>query len=340
MSRRPTIQDLAAAAGVSVATVDRVLNRRHPVRPATAARVAAAAEAIGFHAAGLIRRGVSPARRPRTIGFLLQKRGDAFYRQLAADAEAAAAEAGCRAVVENVDELSPDTLVEGLDRLARRVEAIAVVSIDHPHVSAEIAALRARSIPTLAIVTDLSADARIGYVGRDNRREGRTAAWMIARTAGRTEGRIGIVVGSPRYLCQETAEISFRSWFREHAPSFRLSEPLVNLEDDRIAYEAVVAMTARSEDLAGLYVCGGGVEGVIRALRDEVPPGRLSVVCNDLRPSVRSALVDGVLTAVIATRTMEVMQRSVAILADACDAMPAQPVQCFVPFDLHIAETV
>jgi len=39
MGRRPTIADLAEAAGVSVATVDRVLNARHPVREATAERV-------------------------------------------------------------------------------------------------------------------------------------------------------------------------------------------------------------------------------------------------------------------------------------------------------------
>ena len=44
MAKRPTIDDLAAAAGVSVATVDRVLNGRHKVREATAKRVAEAAD--------------------------------------------------------------------------------------------------------------------------------------------------------------------------------------------------------------------------------------------------------------------------------------------------------
>ena len=39
MARRPTIDDLAQAAGVSVATVDRVLNGRPNVREGTARRV-------------------------------------------------------------------------------------------------------------------------------------------------------------------------------------------------------------------------------------------------------------------------------------------------------------
>ncbi|NKF34006.1 LacI family transcriptional regulator, partial [Pseudomonas sp. BGM005] len=53
--RRPTISDLARASGVSVATVDRVLNGRHRVREETARRVYDAAQSIGYHAVGLIR---------------------------------------------------------------------------------------------------------------------------------------------------------------------------------------------------------------------------------------------------------------------------------------------
>ena len=52
---RPTIIDLAKAAGVSTATVDRVLNGRHNVREETVRRVHEAAEAIGYHGANVIR---------------------------------------------------------------------------------------------------------------------------------------------------------------------------------------------------------------------------------------------------------------------------------------------
>ena len=48
MVKRPTIQDLADASGVSVATVDRVLNGRHRVREETARRVYSAAASIGY----------------------------------------------------------------------------------------------------------------------------------------------------------------------------------------------------------------------------------------------------------------------------------------------------
>ena len=84
MSKRATIADLARKAGVSVATVDRVLNRRLPVREDTALRVVAAAEAIGYHATGLLRQRMTEVRQV-TLGFLLQKRHDDFYKALAAE---------------------------------------------------------------------------------------------------------------------------------------------------------------------------------------------------------------------------------------------------------------
>ena len=57
MAKRPTITDLARISGVSVATVDRVLNSRLPVREETARRVY---DAVGH--ASVVRRSTSDAR--------------------------------------------------------------------------------------------------------------------------------------------------------------------------------------------------------------------------------------------------------------------------------------
>jgi len=230
LTKRPTIVDLAEAAGVSVATVDRVLNGRHRVREPTAERVLGAAERIGFHAAPLLKRRIRAAAPKRTFAFLLQK-PDSFYRQLGADLEAATHRlTTCqgRAIIEYVTEISPGAICEAMGRIGDRADAIAVVSVDHPRVSEAIAELSVRGKPTYALISDLTAEARAGYAGRDNRREGRTAGWFIAKSAAKP-GQVGIIVGSHRYLCQETAEISFRAYLREHAPQLEILEPLVNL---------------------------------------------------------------------------------------------------------------
>lgn len=71
MSSRPTIDDIAREAGVSVATVDRVLNRRARVREETAMRVYDAARAIGYHATAVIKQRMTAELQALTFGFLL-----------------------------------------------------------------------------------------------------------------------------------------------------------------------------------------------------------------------------------------------------------------------------
>ena len=224
--------------------------------------------------------------------------------------------------------------------MGEAARAIGVVSVDHPHVSEAIARLRARGVPTFAMLSDLTAEARAGYVGRDNRKEGRTAAWIIARAAARP-GKIGIIVGSHRYLCQETAEISFRAYLREHAPAFQPLEPLVNLEDSRLAYAATQEMLARHPDLVGLYVCGGGMEGAIAAARDEARREQLAVVCNELTPKTRAGLIDGVLSAVISTPTALLADRALEAMARALEVPAIEAAsQIVVPFDLFLPTNI
>ena len=291
MSRRPTIADVARAAHVSVATVDRVLNARHRVREPTAERVLAAAETIGFHAAPLLKSRLRPDVPERTFAFLLQ-RPDAFYTQLGADladATRALTDVRGKPVVDFAPDLSSAVVAERLKRLGETAHAVAAVSVDHPRVSDAIASLRARGVPTFAILTELGAEAAAPYIGRDNRKEGRTAAWLIAKAA-RRPGKVGIIVGSHRFLCQETAEISFRAYLRENAPEFMPLEPFVNLEDPRIAYAATQDLIATHRDLVGLYICGGGMEGAIAGARDESAPGEIAIVCNELTPDARAGL--------------------------------------------------
>lgn len=90
--KRPTITDLAEAAGVSVATVDRVLNGRLKVREETARKVSEAAERIGYHAANVIRQRLLADVPEYHLAIVLQKERHAFYQSFAAKLMQAAAD--------------------------------------------------------------------------------------------------------------------------------------------------------------------------------------------------------------------------------------------------------
>ncbi len=344
MSRRPTLAAVAAAAGVSTATVDRVLNSRLPVRDATALRVIAAAERIGYHGAALMRERLSERTELRTLGFCLQKRADSFYAAFGRAISAVAAQrspANCVAVVEYMDALEPAAIAAQLLALGREADAVAVVAVDHPHVIAAVEALHAEGKPVFTLLSDLSASHRVACIGVDQRKVGRTAGWAIGRLTG-GEGAVGVFVGSHRYLGQETREISFRAYLREYAPALRVLDTQVNLEDAQLAYEATLAMLARHADLAAMYVAGGGTSGVIRALREEALPRHIVTVCNELMPDRRDALIDGVIDLVIGTPVQRVAETAIEAMLRALEpggAPPAEPA-CTLPFDLFTPENM
>jgi LacI family transcriptional regulator len=342
MVGRPTIADLAKAAGVSVATVDRVINRRLPVRGDTAQRVVVAAEALGYHATGLLKRRLSeiPVRR---FGFLLQKRHDAFYQSFAialAQATKAALEIEGKPIVEFSEELVPGVIAERLKSLATKVDAVALVTVDHPIVNGAVEEITAKGKPVFTLLSDISSASRSGYLAVDSRKAGRTAAWTISRMAGR-RGCVGILVGSHRYLSQEMSESSFRSYIRESAPELRLLEPVIMLDDDRLAFEAVSDLIAKNPDMIGIYASGGGQSGFVKALRDERMKQRPIAVCNELLPITRAALIDGTLDLVLGTPVDRLAKRAIQLMMIATEAITGNvPPQVLFPADIHISENI
>ncbi|MEY4753719.1 MAG: hypothetical protein RJA44_1394 [Pseudomonadota bacterium] len=336
-----TAADVAREAGVGVATVDRVINRRARVRPETAERVLAAAEKLGFHRAGLIRARLSEQAGRLRLGFVLQSRASPFYRELGrelAGAARAASAAVASAEVLHLDDLAPARVAAALLDLAGRCDAIGLVAADHPQVGEAIAALQARGVPVFALVSDLPA-AVAGYVGIDHRKVGRSAAWLMARLC-RRPGPIGLVLGSHRYLCQEQCEISFRSHLREFAPDFPVLETLVSLENTELAEQATLELLHRHPDLVGVYVAGGGIEGVVRGLQTLRPPG-LVTICHDLTEVTQQALLDGRVTVVLSHPRDWIAARSVQDMIDALAAdAPAGKVQTILPFTTFTAASV
>jgi LacI family transcriptional regulator len=342
-ARRATIADVAKAAGVSASTVDRVLNGRAPVRLDTAQRIQQIAEAVGFHAAGVIRERVQGKRARYTLGFLLEHPGLAFHRTLgSAIAQATEARTECvpQAQIEFMDDISPEAVSQRLRKLGERVDAVALVAADHALIGAEIERLQARGVPVFALISDLSSPGRAGYAGLDNRSVGRTAAWFITKLA-REPGRVAIFVGSHRFQCQELAEMSFRSYVREHAPQFELLEPFVTLESNTLAEEGMRELLQRYPDIVGVFVAGDGTDGVLRALREHREAGGAPLVgvARELMDCTRDGLLRGDLVAVLSHPLQALADGLVGRMIDALDA-PERPVPALqVPLETQTPES-
>ena len=337
--RRPTITDIARQAGLSVATVDRVLNARASVRPETARKVRAAAHALGYHATHLIDLRLE-AKQPRwRLGFMLQKPDQSFYRELGATIERAAqacTEARLSTRIVYLEHASPQEVAGALRDMAREVDALALVSMDHPTVTTALAEI---GKPAFTLLSDGAEGVRAAYIGVDNYKAGRVAAWCV-RHGARRPGKVALFLGNHRYQGHQLREGGFRSWFAEKAPEFELLDTQINLDDSALAHEAMLDLLRRHPDLVGVGVMGGGMEGIVAAMRSELPASALAAVCNEATPISRSALAEGYLTAVIATPVEQLAQRSVAAMLAQLGAAPPPRRREIIAFEIVLAESL
>jgi len=122
---RPTIADVARRAGVSRATVSRVLNGHASVDPDLASRVRMAADRLGYRpnptALGLAR-GVTGV-----FGVIVPDLANPFFPELLKAIEAAAATADCRMIVADSDEDAAQE-VRLAEDLCRRCDGLILCS--------------------------------------------------------------------------------------------------------------------------------------------------------------------------------------------------------------------
>ncbi len=333
MARRMRIEDVARAAGVSVATVDRVLNGRAAVREETARKVSTAAEAIGYHAAPAIRARVLAGQPEIHLGVVLQKERHAFYQEFAARlTEAAAADPSrrWRVSVRFARGSAPGDFAEAIGAMAGKVQAVAATGIDHHDVTAAVDTLRARGIPVFALLSDFAQGLREAYLGTNNLKTGRTAAWLMQRIAP-GPGKLAVYIGGHRFHGHDLREAGFRSYFREYAPGVEFLDTLINLETRQLTYEATLALIDRNPDLAGIYCAGGGMEGAIAAVRETGHHGRTALIVHELTPESRQGLLDGTVSVVLATPLAGLAQEILAAAAHTLEhGMAASPGQRFV----------
>jgi LacI family transcriptional regulator len=172
-------------------------------------------------------------------------------------------------------------------------------------------------VPVVALISQLAATGCVSYVGPDNWKAGRTAAWAIANLS-KTPGKVGILVGNHRYRCQEMNESGFRSYFREYAPEFTLFEPLSTFETSAIAEQMTERLLAEHADIKRLFMAGGGISGAMNAVRTSGRAGGIVTVAHQLMENTRAGLLDGTISMVLNDPLDRLAREAFAIMIRSC----------------------
>ena len=301
LKRRATVHDVARKAGVSLATVDRVLNARPGVRVETAEKVAEAIRVLDFRrdvSASLLARA-----RDLSVTFLIPNGSNAFMGSLnAAITRQAQALKGERLSIVSraIHAFDPAALSAALMALdAKSVDCAVIVATEHETVRRAVEAASRRGIAVVTLVSDLPGSARRHFVGIDNVAAGRTAASLLGRfvPAG-PEGRMGILAGSLGLRDHRERLEGFRAVMEAEFPGHELIGPREGLDDDALT-EAAAAELLAGPRLAGIYNLGAGNAGLIAALGKHGDSGRIRVVAHELTEATRDGLRSGAIDVVL-----------------------------------------
>ncbi|WP_341891103.1 LacI family DNA-binding transcriptional regulator [Variovorax sp. YR752] len=297
---RASLQDVARVAGVSLATVDRVLHGRAGVRARTVERVNAAVHELGYRpdpAAARLARS-----RTLRLAFVLPSGTNTFVSLLSQQVQAMApwlAEQRAIAVTQTVDVFSPQALADHLHSLDESFDAVVVMALDHPQVRAAIDDLVARGTEVITLVSDVPSSRRAHFVGIDNVSAGRTAATLLGRFVGKRPGRIGIVLGSRALRDHAERLFGFEQVMATEHAQLVLLAPIEGHDLSERTEPLVAELLRREPELAGLYSIGAGNRGIQAALAASGRSEHVVWVCHELTPHARRALLDGVADAVI-----------------------------------------
>jgi LacI family transcriptional regulator len=316
-ARRARAVDIARAARVSTATVDRVINRRPGVRAATAQRVLKAAAALDYLPEADLLEILRP--KPLRLSYLLPAGTNRYLRQLGHYISSSAERLGpfnvsCRC--QFVEAFNPHALADTLLRRGRNSDGIAFMALEHPVVREAVNMLADRGVPVLTLISDLSHSRRTAYVGLDNRAAGRTAGYLLGRFLGARAGKIALIAGSRSYRAHEEREMGFLHLREEMFPAVEVVGLREGHDDSEQNRRQTRALLRQYPDLVGIYNIGGASDGVGRALKEAAREKDVVLVGHGLTPDTRAMLIDGTMDAVLTQDPEAMVLNSVRIFTN------------------------
>lgn len=264
MAHPHLLKAIALQAGVSLATVDRVLHHRPGVRAHTVRRVEQAQAELERQSAqqGLQGRKFmldvvvqAPMRFTQVVRDALERELPLLHPAI------------FRARYQMGESMAVGELVAVLDRIAARAShGVLLKAPNDPLVVAAVARLQAKGIPVVTLVTDLPHSARLAYAGMDNRAAGQTAAYLLGQWLGpQARAKVLVSLSSTRFRGEEEREASFVETLRARYPQL---QP-VDASEGLGLHAATAAVVGRClhehPQVCAVYSIGGANAAILQA---------------------------------------------------------------------------
>jgi LacI family transcriptional regulator len=336
-----TIQDVARTASVSVATVDRVLNRRPGVRAVTVSKVEAAIRDLNYQPDRIAAR-LARSREYRFCFILPTRTGD-FFQRIAEEVRMMAERMSAERVsitARHAEVFDGEALAAALDSIGEDFDGVAVVALDHPAVREAINALEARGVTVVTLVSDVPGSKRAHYAGIDNSSAGRTAATLMGRFLRGLTGKVGLIAGSLALRDHIERQFGFEQIMTHEYPRLALLPVRESRDDARKLEDMTAQLLAEHGDLLAIYNVGGGTRGIVSGLEAAGRGRDVVLIAHELTDPSRRALIRGTIDAIINQDPGHEVRSAVRVLMAKADGLPLIESQERIRIDIFVRDNL
>lgn len=338
---RPTTRDLAKAAGVSRATVDRVLNGREGVKQKTVDRVNMAIKELGF-VRNLQAANLAKSRSYRFI-FALPSSGDQFLEQIVShihEANIIFSADHIHCDVQHIDDNDPYSIAAFLTSLEKSdVAGVAIMSPETPQVRDAILRLQERGIAALPFISNQSLMDK-NWVGIDNRAAGATASLLLGQFVGQRSGSVMVIAESMQSRDSLERRLGFDDVMNRSFPNLHALPSLETYGNSERAMQIIETTLQSNPDIVGIYVMASEARSPLSAVQGLDIDQRIIKIAHERTPYNEDALRSQTLDAVVAQNPGHLVRSAIRRLKGIVDDRNTLGSQESIRIEIHLRTNI
>ena len=290
-----TIKEIAALAGVSRGTVDRVLHNRPGVSQENIDKVNKIIKEYDFKP-NFIAKALAVKQKNKKIGIILNCIGNSFFDDVLEGiytAEKELTNFGTETELIKLKGYVPEQQIEAIDNLMKKnIDGLIISPISDDSIKNKLESL---DIPVITCNMDIDIKNKVDYVGCDYNISGKIAGAVLNMFAFGKKLNVGIVHGSKNIK----GHIERYEAFKEVAgkcKNVNIIDYFYTEDNSATAYEKTVKMLEQN-DIDFIYVVASGIEGVMEAISKSGK--EIYAITNDVLPVTVKYLENNTIKATI-----------------------------------------
>lgn len=308
-TKKATIKDVAAAANVSIGTVDRVMHARGGVSKETEEKIKKIAEELNYSPSSVARALVAK-RNPIKIAVIYPDAEPHFWSQVEkgiVDFEKSYSFYSVEIIPFKTSSYRIDDQIRLFEEILHSdIKGVAAIPYNSYKLDPYIAKLVQKNIVVNTFISDAPNSLRENYTGLDDVAAGEIAAHLMGLYL-KGSGKIAVVGVHRDVLCIENRILGFVSSVHKNFPDLKLvrifNTRMLSDAHENLYIEEMNELTHHvlktNPDLEGIYVTNSMTQHVAKAIQEENKGNEIVVIGHELSNNIISSIENGVINASI-----------------------------------------